>query len=178
MRTIPLPTEAEMNHGVPLFLDQLVDALHAGGISSAAIGRGALVHGHDLLLKGFTVSQVVHDYGDVCQSITDLAIERDAPISSEDFRTLNACLDDAIAIAVTQYARERDKTNADGEALRGTERLGFFAHELRNLLNTSLLAFEAIRPAGSRWPGAPAWCCTAASRPPTRSSAARWPRYG
>ena len=144
-RTIPPPTEAEMNHGVPLFLDQLVDALHAGDSTSAAIGHAASRHGHDLLLKGFTVSQVVHDYGDVCQSITDLAVEREVPISPEDFRTLNACLDDAIAIAVTQYARERDQTAADGEALRGSERLGFFAHELRNLLNTAMLAFEAIR---------------------------------
>ena len=144
-RTVPPPTDAEMNHGVPLFLDQLVEALNSGGTTSAAIGRGALRHGHDLLLKGFTVSQVVHDYGDVCQSITDLAMERQAPISTGDFRTLNACLDDAIAVAVTQYARERDQSNADGEMLRGTERLGFLAHELRNLLHTSLLAFEAIR---------------------------------
>jgi signal transduction histidine kinase len=144
-RTPPVPTPAEMEYGVPLFLDQLVEALHSGGTSSAAIGRGALEHGHELALRGFTVSQVVHDYGDVCQAITDLAMEREAPISTGDFRTLNACLDDAIAVAVTQYARERDKTNADGEALRGSEQLGFFAHELRNLLNTALLAFEAIR---------------------------------
>ena len=61
-------------------------------------------HGRELRLQGFTVSQVVHDYGDVCQSITDLAMERDAPISVDDFRTLNRCLDDAIASAVTEYA--------------------------------------------------------------------------
>jgi hypothetical protein len=27
------------------------------------------------LRQGFTVSQVVHDYGDVCQAITELAVE-------------------------------------------------------------------------------------------------------
>jgi hypothetical protein len=37
------------------------------------IGDSAVLHGHDLLLRGFTVAQVVRDYGDVCQSITDLA---------------------------------------------------------------------------------------------------------
>jgi hypothetical protein len=47
-------------------------------------------------------------YGDVCQSITDLAVETRAPISSDDFRTLNRCLDDAIAGAVTEFAREQD----------------------------------------------------------------------
>lgn len=145
-RTIPVPTEAEIDHGVPLFLGQLVEALRDGrSVSDGAIGRSAVQHGHDLLLKGFTLSQVVHDYGDVCQSITDLAVERNMEIAADDFRALNACLDDAIASAVTQYAKERDQTSADGEALRGTERLGFFAHELRNLLNTALLAFDALR---------------------------------
>ena len=72
-RSVPPPTEAEIDHGVPVFLDQLVDALRLGITSSAEIGRSAVQHGHDLLLQGFTVSQVVHDYGDVCQAITELA---------------------------------------------------------------------------------------------------------
>jgi hypothetical protein len=42
----------------------------------------------DLLLQGFTVSQVVHDYGDVCQTITELALETNQPIDTADFRTL------------------------------------------------------------------------------------------
>ncbi len=37
---------------------------------------------------GFSVDQVVHDYGDLCQAITDLAVERDAPFSVDQFRTL------------------------------------------------------------------------------------------
>jgi hypothetical protein len=49
----------------------------------------------------------VHDYGDVCQAITELALAINAPISTDDFRMLNRCLDDAIAGAVTQYTRER-----------------------------------------------------------------------
>ena len=60
-RLIPTPSEAEINHGVPLFLDQLVDALHSGGTNRLEIDASAGQHGHDLLLKGFTVSQVVHD---------------------------------------------------------------------------------------------------------------------
>ena len=99
----PPPTEAEINHGVPMFLDQLVDVLRLGWKSSLEIDRSAGQHGHDLLLKGFTVSQVVHDYGDVCQTITALAVETNAPISTEDFHTLNRCLDNAIAGAVTMY---------------------------------------------------------------------------
>src|SRR6476469_2805229 len=67
-RSVPPPTKAEIDHGVPLFLDQLIDALRLGLSSSPQIERSAGQHGHDLLLKGFTVSQVVQDYGDVCQS--------------------------------------------------------------------------------------------------------------
>src|SRR5687768_11220211 len=96
-RSVPPPTEAEIDHGVPAFLDQLRNALRFGETTSPEISRSAIKHGHDLLLQGFTVSQVVHDYGDVCQAITQLAVEVSAPISTEDFGTLNRCLDDAIA---------------------------------------------------------------------------------
>ena len=84
-RSSPPPTRAEIDHGVPLFLDQLIKALQGGLLSSPEMSKSALQHGHDLLLQGFTVSQVVHDYGDVCQSITELAVETNAPISTEDF---------------------------------------------------------------------------------------------
>jgi signal transduction histidine kinase len=142
-RSMPPPTKAEIDHGVPVFLDQLGEALRLGLMSSPEISKSAVQHGHDLLAQGFTVSQVVHDYGDVCQAITELAVERNAPISTDDFRMLNQCLDDAIAGAVTQYTRERDQPAIDGET--ESERLGFFAYELRNLINTAIGAFEALK---------------------------------
>jgi signal transduction histidine kinase len=144
-RSIPPPSETEINHGVPLFLDQLVDALGQGGANSPEIARSAARHGHDLLLTGFTVSQVVHDYGDVCQAITELAVNTNAPISIEDFRMLNRCLDDAIAGAVTMYAREREQARLDEATTRGNERVGFLVHELRNLVHTAMIAFETLK---------------------------------
>ena len=123
-RSMPPPTAREIDHGVPVFLDQLVQALRLGLSSNPEIGWTALLHGHDLLLEGFTVSQVVHDYGDVCQAITELAVQTDAPISTDDFRVLNRCLDDAIAGAVTEYGRERNQSTLDSETARGSERLG------------------------------------------------------
>jgi signal transduction histidine kinase len=144
-RSVPPPTEAEIDHGVPVFLDQLTDALRLGLSSTPDIGRSATQHGHDLLLQGFTVSQVVHGYGDVCQAVTDLAVEVNAPISADDFRTLNRCLDEAIAGAVTEYGREQNQSTLDGESARGSERLGFLAHELRNLTNTAIFAFEVLK---------------------------------
>ena len=138
-------SEAEVAHGVPVFLDQLVEALRHPMVSRPDIARSALQHGHELLLKGFTVSQVVHDYGDVCQAITELAVEMNASISTDDFRMLNRCLDDAIAGAVTEFGREQNQSTLDGETTRGNERAGFVAHEMRNLLNTALLAFEVLK---------------------------------
>jgi signal transduction histidine kinase len=144
-RSIPAPIEGEINHGVPLFLDQLVGALRFEGTGSPDIDRSAGLHGHDLLLKGFTVSQVVHDYGDVCQTITELAVETNAPISTGDFRTLNRCLDEAIAGAVTMYQRESQQSRLDDAMERGNEQMGFLVHELRNLLTTAMISFDVLR---------------------------------
>jgi signal transduction histidine kinase len=145
VRSIPLPTVAEMDQGVPVFLDHVMDALRSRDVTSPEIGRSAITRGQDLLGQGFTVSQVVHDFGDVCEVITELARELDAPIGPEDFRTLNRWLDEAIADAVSQYGRGRTQPGVEGQSASGTERLGFFAHELRNLLNTALMAYEVLK---------------------------------
>jgi hypothetical protein len=120
-RPVPRPAEAEINHGVALFLDQLVRALRPGPSSSPEIGTSAGLHGHDLLLQGFTVGQVVHGYRDVRQSITDLAVEMDAPLTPDDCRTLNRCFDDAVAAAVTEHGAERHPL-AEDEGARWRER--------------------------------------------------------
>src|SRR6185503_15318932 len=165
-RSAPRVTEAELAHGIPLFLDQLIKTLQVeqtsdpmlsrkvsgpaggGGAVLSEMGAAAALHGRELMQQGFTVDQVVHDYGDLCQAITDLAFERKASIEIDEFRTLNRCLDNGIADAVTEYSYQRYAvaTNDDAQALN--ERLGFLAHELRNLIHTATLAFTAIK-AGS-----------------------------
>jgi signal transduction histidine kinase len=145
-RTTPQPTEAELEHGVPLFLQQLTETLRreqdtTARPTSPAMKTGAALFGGELKKAGFTVGQVVHGYGDVCQAVTELALESESPISVDEFKTLNRCLDESIAQAVTEFSRARDITIAD----RGTERLGYFAHELRNLLGNALLAYEVLK---------------------------------
>jgi signal transduction histidine kinase len=136
-RPAPRPTDTELEFGVPLFLDQLSETLRSRLNPNPAIAESAARHGKELLGRGFTIAQVVHDYGGVCQAITELAVEIEAPISAEEFQTLNRCLDDAIAEAASEYGRLREH--------EGTERLGVLAHELRNLLNTAALAFEVLK---------------------------------
>ncbi len=144
-RTSPKPTDVELTNGIPVFLEQLVAALRfaksSDVIDHTQISSSAGRHGEDLLRMGLTVAQVVHDYGDVCQAITQIAVELAAPISGEEFRTLNLCLDDAIAGAVTEFARQRERAITD----LGSERLGILAHEQRNLLTTAMLARASIR---------------------------------
>jgi len=145
LRTSPEPTDVELTNGIPVFLDQLGDALRVAKSSDVIdheqIGKSAGRHGLDLFRMGLTVGQVVHDYGDVCQVVTELAVEEKASISGEEFRTLNLCLDDAIAGAVAEYSHQREVAIVE----QGTERLGVLAHELRNALSAAMLAFEEIK---------------------------------
>jgi signal transduction histidine kinase len=162
-RSAPTVTSAELTHGIPLFLEQLVRTLQveqtaepmqsrkvsgpAGGGTPvlSEMGATAALHGRELLQHGFTVDQVVHDYGDLCQAITDLAFERNAPIEIDEFRTLNRCLDNAIAEAVTEYAYQRGSVVTSNEVQALNERLGFIAHELRDFVHTATLAVTAMR---------------------------------
>ena len=135
----------DLRHGVPLFLSQLSESLRretrAIPYPDSAIGVTAAKHGRDLLAQGYTLSQVVHDYGDVCQAITELAVANRAAISPEEFHTLNRCLDTAIAEAVTEYGRLKEEAISHHEV----ERLGQVAHELRNQIQTALLSFQVLR---------------------------------
>jgi signal transduction histidine kinase len=155
-RSAPVATEAELTAGLPVFLDQLVDALRLAvssrDVNHESITKTARQHGSNLLHHGFTVAQVVHDYGDLCQVITELAVEQNAAVSTAEFRTLNLCLDDAIAGAVTEYSQERERSIGDAGRQRertirdeGVERLGSLAHEMRNLLGSAMLAFDSIK---------------------------------
>jgi signal transduction histidine kinase len=109
------------------------------------MGKAATAHGHTLMEQGFTVDQVVHAYGDVCQAVTDLACERSAPITTDEFRTLNRCLDNVIADAVTEYSRcYNDEATTKGVRTL-SERIGSLAHELRDLLHTATVAIVAIK---------------------------------
>jgi signal transduction histidine kinase len=136
-RPAPRATDAELEHGIPLFLDQLTETLRLALSANPAIGKSATKHGKELLQRGFTVAQVVHDYGGLCQAITELAVDTAAPIATNEFQVLNLCLDNAIADAVTEYSRLREH--------EGTERLGRLAHELRNVLNTAVLSFDMLK---------------------------------
>ena len=52
VRSVPPPTPAELEFGVPRFLDQLVDALRESPRVAPRDSRSAAQHGRDLQLQG------------------------------------------------------------------------------------------------------------------------------
>jgi hypothetical protein len=126
-RSAPKAIETERAYGIPRFLDQLIETLQAeperskkvsgatdsGSNSSLSeMGISAARHRRELSRQGYTVEQVIRDYGDLCQAITDAAFENGARIEVDEFRTLNRCLDNAIADSVTEWAYHNNYMDA------------------------------------------------------------------
>lgn len=141
----------EMERGLPVFYDELIEVLRTdtdnfGEVDNKAIGdvhrASAERRGKESLKLGYSVSQVVHGYGALCQAITQYVEENSSQAASaREFNRLNFCLDVAIAEAVTEFNRGQ-KENAE---LDEVQRLGFVAHELRNALTSASLAYGLIK---------------------------------
>ena len=162
-RPMPAETQEALFNGVPVFIRQLIQTLEleekagrlvdrrlsgpadGGRRRTSEMSKTATIHGRELLDHGFTVEQVVHAYGDVCQSVTDLASELAVPFEINEFRTLNRCLDEAIADAVMEFSYQREVLMISKQNDALNMRLGSFAHELRNLIQTATLSFAAIK---------------------------------
>lgn len=148
---------ATLENGVPLFLRQLSAILftetkttdrpvagEAPNVGATVVGGAAKLNGAEMLRAGYSVDQVVHGYGDVCQSITEMAIEQNVGISADEFRTLNRCLDDAIADAVTAYGSvHQGEVNDQAEILHDS--LDLFMKEQWRLLETAIQSYAAIK---------------------------------
>lgn len=142
-----------IDSGVPLFLQQLTGILRKEqhtddrppkGNGRSEIGRTAALQGAEFMRLGYNLDQVVHGYGDVCQAITTLAVEQSAPISADEFRTLNRSLDNAIADAVSAFSGAgQDSRVAQAETL--SDRLVAYAEEQRRLVDIAVHSYDAIK---------------------------------
>jgi hypothetical protein len=135
----------------PKDLDAIAKAADRGdepGMAEAAnqpleaeLARSAGRHGFEMLRLGYTLSHVVHAYGAMCQAITEIATEQDAPIETSEFHALNRCLDVAIAGAVTDF-----QSRKDSEESRLNSKLGGSpANEMLSAVTRAKIAFQAIR---------------------------------
>jgi len=154
-RSTPPVTPLELEHGVPRFLEQLVDALRheEANPESLSTEKPALVEstrtansdGEELYEQGYSVGEVVHGYGDICQVITQLAIEMNAPVTLREFRTFNRLLDNAIADAVSSFISHREIPAKGDGAYDLHQHLGSVAEEQRKLLDAALVALDAVK---------------------------------
>ncbi|QJR11164.1 hypothetical protein DSM104443_02236 [Usitatibacter rugosus] len=145
----------EADQGVPLFLVQLVDTLRraeatrdgsadlAPPLAARVLGAAA-AHGQQMLGLGHGIEHVVRDYGDVCQTVTEMADELGARISAEEFRALNLALDDAIAESVMAFGNARERAHCS-DASDATEHLQAIAIELRRLVGVAQHSCAAMR---------------------------------
>jgi len=140
---IPKPTEEELNHGIPILIDQIMETLssESGIVPEQAITDTATKYGGRLFGLGFTVAELVHAYGAVCQAVMELGGERSANFSPQDFELFNYALDVAIAAAVSEHQRRQ----SEEIVRRDVTSVGVLAHELRNLVAAATAAFQIIQ---------------------------------
>jgi len=138
-------TSGALEEGWGIFYDELIGLLKRDepfefhsekGIYTAVAEK----HGEEYLRLGYTISEVVHSYGLICQAITGLATELGFEITPREFRQLNLSLDTAIAESVSEFEKVRRKAVDRAEI----QRLGYLSHELRNCLQSATLSYEMI----------------------------------
>lgn len=138
-------SSSTMDKGWGMFYDELTELMRQDEPFSFhnEIGHhteGAIEHGQEYFQMGYSLSEVVHSYGIICQAITSHASELQFPITSREFQQLNLSLDTAIAEAVTQH----DKVSREKSTSVEAERLGFLAHELRKCIQNITVTLEII----------------------------------
>ena len=140
-----LSSDIESDETISRFLDQLSEALRGAPAWSKPMENDARAHGGRLSGLGYTVSEVVHSYGDICQAVTQLAAEVDAPIASDDFGAFNHLLDEAIANALVEY-----EVQQEAAILRkGTEREISLSLAFQDRLSIAIAASNALTMAAA-----------------------------
>ena len=147
------PTSMLLDEGLPLFYNELIGVLQRTAAAGASIidsknfhiknrikEGDAAAHGRESLRLGYSISQVVHSYGAICQSITEFVGSKSFNMIPREFHDLNYSLDCAIAEAVTEFEIEQTKKLDKIEA----EKLGFLMHEMKNSLLAVSVSYEMI----------------------------------
>lgn len=102
-RAVPFPTDLEVEEGVPLFVEHLIETLRVPLVAHRP-QPDQVTAGAKELVERFTISQVVCGYVCICQVIAHLAAES---ITPKDSVLLDVCLDDLISEAITAHGSVR-----------------------------------------------------------------------
>ena len=135
----PLP-KGQLVDRIPIFIDELIVALHPDALPLPSLGETAVEHGAQRFGLGFNVAEVIREYGILHRAILDLASDSAVTIELGEHQLISRWLNSGIASAISQYVSERD-----AELHRSaSEHLGFIAHEIRNPLSSARMAFDLM----------------------------------
>ena len=134
----------ELLDTIPSFVDDLIRAerREAGLLDDEPDpDPEARSHGEQRFRHGFPIAEVIRDYGAVCDIIGELAIEQRVTFDAPSYKLLNACLDNAMAHAITEYFALSRASQERAVA----EWVGTLGHEARNALGSATMAYSVIR---------------------------------
>jgi len=137
-RSVMRPGRLDSGGRVALLLEQLIEGLAQS--SQAAQSGHAAAHAA-LFQLGLPLEQVVRDYADLRHAIVERLAESGARAGQEHLDVLHRALDAAIVTAVSEHARLQVRQACDHDA----ERLRLFVHDLRNELNSVVLAHASLK---------------------------------
>jgi hypothetical protein len=127
---------AHLDKAVGSFLAELVKQLTPDRSSRAEILSSVTQAPDHVLGGGGSITQVVHHYGHLCDTIIDLARAAAMPITIDESRVLDRCLDDTIAAAVTAHGRTRQASDASPTAPTEGDRIASLGGDVRERINT------------------------------------------
>jgi signal transduction histidine kinase len=142
----PDRTVVELADGIQPFLRDFAGALRiAYGEDGTATLPGHSVeagrHGRQRFRHGFDVLVVVRDYGALCDSITDTAMECRYEMTTREAQVLKQCVDAATSASVDEYWRASHATRQR----QADDTLHALVDQIRAEVGTGRMAYRALQ---------------------------------
>jgi signal transduction histidine kinase len=137
----PTRDPSELMKGIDQALDDITIGIRDQDATHARALENARRHGAERKAQGFDLSRLVHDYGLVCETISQTALVYEQALDTREFQMLNRSVDEATASAVEAYSANLLRDEQDTQA----EAVGVLAAEIRNAVGSASMAFEVVR---------------------------------
>lgn len=127
-------------------LDEVILALgdHEEGTRRSPLperSATACRHGRQRQQLSYSIERISRDFGSISDSVGEIAGREGLSFAADQYRIFNLCLDTAIGDAIEQYWKDA----VDEETRSTTERVGVFAHELRNALASARMSYSLLQ---------------------------------
>lgn len=137
-------SETEVPERLAIVIDEIIGALdeaRRGDPTPHGKSSTAREHGRRRQQLHHSIEKISYDFGSISDAIGDLGQRMGLSFDAGEYRAFNLALDAAIAAALEGYWSEARQEQDDAS----NERIGFLAHELRNSLSSSQMAFEVLK---------------------------------